>query len=323
MPKRKSIDEKLEELDALTGEDRPAYLAAVATALADRHARIVSKAARLAAESLLYKLERELVTAYRRFLEQPVKRDPNCLAKQALVRALVELDSTDTQFFIDALRYRQPEPVWDGSMDTAVELRCSAAMGLVATGYPRALVEVAELLYDPEAPARAGAARAIACGHPGQAELLLRAKVLAGDADPSVIGECFGGLLAVEPDESPDFVARFLIDADEAIRELAALALGESRTETALPHLLRAWDDVLLAPGFRRALIRAAALHRSDDAFHWLLALVAAPDRRVAEDVVEVLAMYKHNERLAARLRAAVAERGDGTLETHFEMLWQ
>jgi hypothetical protein len=33
--------------------------------------------------------------------------------------------------------------------------------------------------------------------------------------------------------------------------------------------------------------------------------------------------MYKHNERLAARLRAAVAERGDGTLETQFAVLWQ
>ena len=106
-----------------------------------------------------------------------------------------------------ALRYRQLEPVWGGTADTAVDVRASCAMGLVASGYSRALVELTALLNDTDAAARVGAVRAIACGNPREAELLLRSKALAGDAEPQVLGECFTGLLAVEPEESLGFVA--------------------------------------------------------------------------------------------------------------------
>jgi hypothetical protein len=194
-------------------------------------------------------------------------------------------------------------------------------MGLVASGYSRALVELTALLHDSEASARMAAVRAVACGNPREAEQLLRAKVHAGDAEPAVLGECFTALLAVAPDESVTFVAGLLAHADDAVRELAALALGESRLDAALAPLKAAWDGVLVAETFRRALLRAAAAHRSEAATDWLLALVAEARVAVALDVLEALSLYRHNTKLKERLAAVIAERHDASLSERFAAL--
>jgi hypothetical protein len=324
MPARKTVEEKLDELDGLTAEpDRAALAVRLVAALADRHFSVIAKAARIAAGALQYDLRAPLAAAYRRLLDKPVKTDPNCIGKKAIVRALVELDFADVEFFVAALSYRQLEPVWGGTADTAAELRSICAMGLVASGYSRALVEVAALLYDAEAEARIGAVRAIACGNPREAELLLRAKVGGGDATSAVIGECFSGLLSVEPDESLPFVARYLEGADDELREHAALALGESRLGAVLPHLQKTWDEPLVSPSLRRALIRAAAMLRTEPAFDWLIALVAERDFATATDILEALALYKHNAKLAARLKAALAARGDRALLAKYVERWE
>jgi HEAT repeat protein len=316
-----SIDEQLAALESLPA-DRAEQLRQLERALGDRHYRVVAKAARLAEDGLLYDLVPALLAVYPRFLDKPVKSDPNCLAKKAITRALVALDCDDTQFFTRGLAYRQPEPVWGGTRDTAADVRSACAMGLVATGYPRALVELTTLLNDAEAEARLGAARAIACGNPRDAELLLRSKVLAGDAEPAVLGECFTGLLGVEPDESLAFVAEFLRHPDEAVQELAALALGESRLDAALPPLQQAWNEVLVGETLRRTLLRAITAHRSEKALEWLLALVAAARPAMAVEIIEALALYKHNAKLAERLESVLAQRGEGRLLARFEELW-
>ena len=321
---RKTPEEKLADLDGLMAEkDSAAMRARLETALADRHFSVVAKAAKIAAGALQYDLRAALAAAYRRLLDKPLKTDPNCIGKKAIARALVELDFADVDFFVAALSYRQPEPVWGGTADTAAELRSICAMGLVASGYSRALVEVAPLLYDAEAESRLGAVRAIACGNPREAELLLRAKVVGGDAEPAVVGECFSGLLGVEPDESLAFVARYLEEGEDALREHAALALGESRLEAVLPLLRKAWDDVLVSSSLRRALLRAAAMLRTEAAFDWLIALIAERDFATATDILEALALYKHNAKLAARLKAALAERGDRALLAQYTERWE
>jgi hypothetical protein len=319
--KNEDVDAALTALDSLP-TTREARVDTLRAALSARHYRIVAKAARLAEEALLYELAGALVAAYPRFLDKAVKADPNCIAKRAILHALVALDHDDAALFVAALRYRQPEPVWGGTRDTAAELRAAAAMGLVASGYPRALAEVAELLADAEADARLGALRAIACGQPREAEPLLRAKAAAGDAEPAVLGECFTALLAVEPEESVAFVARFLEHADEAVAEHAALALGESRAAAALEPLRAAWGKVLLGESMRRTLLRAAAAHRSEAALEWLLAIVAEARAAVALEGLEALEPYKHNAKLAARLEATLAERGDPALMAHFAESW-
>jgi hypothetical protein len=179
------------------------------------------------------------------------------------------------------------------------------------------------LLHDSEAEARAGAVRAIACGNPREAELLLRSKTLAGDAEPSVLGECFTGLLAVEPDESLEFVASYLRHTDDTLRELAALALGESRLEAALPHLQVAWQEIVVGDSFHRALLRAAAAHRGTAAIDWLLTLVAEARAALALDVVDALAPYRHNATLTQRLAAVLRSRADPVLLERFARLWR
>jgi hypothetical protein len=315
-----SIEADLEALDAVPSE-RGAKLQALERALTQRHYRVVAKAARLAEDALLYELVPSLLAAYARFLDKPLKSDPNCFAKKALARALVALDCSDSDFFLRGLSYVQLEPVWGGTADTAVDVRTSCAMGLVASGYPRALVELTALLNDKDPGARLGAVRAIACGNPREAELLLRGKALAGDAEPQVLGECFTGLLAAEPEHSLQFVASFLQHADDAVRELAALALGESRLDAALAPLKEAWNDVLLGPELRRALLRAAAAHRSEAAHEWLLSLAAEARAPVALDVIDALAPYRHNTKLMQRLAGALTERGDAALLEHLAAL--
>ena len=307
-----NVDAELAALDELPDE-RAAKAEALQRALAG-HYRVAAKAARAAEDALLYELIPALESSFARFLDKQAKNDPSCFAKKALARALVALDAGNVEFFSQGVRYRQLEPVWGGTADTAADVRASCAMGLVASGYPRALVELTALLNDSEAAARIGAIRAIACGNPREAELLLRAKALAGDVEPQVLGECFTALLAVEPDESLGFVARHLAHADATVRELAALALGESRLEAALAPLKQAWAGVLVDEEFRRTLLRAAAAHRSEAAFVWLLEIIADARVPVAEAVIEALAPYKHNARLMQRLESALTDRGDEAL---------
>mgnify|MGYP003575909328 CR=1 FL=1 len=316
-----NVDAELAALDELPG-DRAAKVAALQRALGG-HYRVAAKAARVAEDALLYELIPPLESSFARFLDKPLKNDPSCFAKKALARALVALDAGNVEFFLAGLRYRQLEPVWGGTADTAADVRASCAMGLVASGYPRALVELTALLNDADAAARVGAVRAIACGNPRGAELLLRSKALAGDAEPQVLGECFTGLLAVEPDESLKFVAAYLSHADEAVRELAALALGESRLHAALAPLKGAWGGVLDGEEFRRTLLRAAAAHRSEAAFDWLLSVAAESRVPVALEVVEALATYNRNGKLAQRLEGALTERRGGDLPDRFAALWR
>jgi hypothetical protein len=316
-----TVERQLADLDDLPA-DRATRSKPLADALTHGHYRVAAKAARLTGDALLYDLVPTLLAAYRRFLDKPIKSDPNCYAKKAIARALVALDCEDVEFFRAGLNLKQMEPVWGGTADTAADVRGTCALGLVATGYPRALVAIAALLYDPEPDARLGAIRAAANGNPREAELLLRSKVLAGDAEPAIVGECFSVLMSVEPEDSLAFVAKWVTDANDVLRELAALALGESRVPAALDVLKSAWDEPVVADEFRFALIRAAAAHRSEAAFAWLLSIVAEARALVAARVIEALEPYKNNAQLAERLGAVLAARGDGELSGIFKNRW-
>ncbi len=309
---RKKAEEQLDALNALDPSlDRATQQAAIGKALGERYFRLVAKGATLAGERSMHELEPALLAAYARFLQDPVKRDPTCLAKQAIARALVSLECQDVAFFLEGIRYRQLEPVWGGTADTAVDLRCSCAMGLVATGYSRALPELTALLNDSEVRARQGAVRAISCGNPREAEVLLRFKVLVGDAEPEVLGECFTGLMSIAPDECVAFVGAQLASSTEGVRDFAALALGESRHPQALQQLRAAWDDVYVSPEMRAVLIRAAALHRTEAAFDWLVSIIERGSRAQADIAVDALSVYERNTKLLERVQAALSRRTD------------
>jgi HEAT repeat protein len=312
---RQSADSKAQAaLDILNALDpatpRADAAAVLKKALADRHFLVVSRAATLTGERVLHELIPDLLGAFARFLQDPVKRDPRCKAKSALARALVMLECQDIAFYQNGIRYRQPEPVWGGRADTATDVRCSCAMGLAASGHLRAVAELTGLLNDPEVEVRCGAARAISCGNPYEAEAVLRLKVQIGDAEAQVLGECFGALLTIAPEYSLPFVAAYLRVKDEALQEYAALALGESRLPQALKLLRDAWDE-LVAPEARGALIRAAALHRSDAAFAWLLTVIETGTPKLAQVAADALAVYERNTKLIEQVAAAQARRKD------------
>lgn len=319
MAKRPDIHARLDAFRRRWDQEAPeGVLLATREALADRHYLLVAKAAELAGDRLIYGLEPALSAAYCRLLDDPVKRDPGCTAKGAIARALVALDSPDADFFIAGIGYRQLEPVWGGSTDTAVDLRVSCAIGLAATSYPRALIHLVELLHDPEPHARAGAARAIACVQPLAAEAVLRSKALAGDPEPEVTGECLAALLRVAGNDVLDFVAQFLDDPRPEVAALAALALGESHLEGALTLLRARWDAVPYKRDADRVLLRAAALHRSDLALDWLIEVAGSGDRKSAEVAIAELGAYRNNARLRARLEAVLAERADPGLNARY-----
>lgn len=311
--RRSAVDSKaLDALNALAPtSERAVQVAAVRGALANAQFHVTARAATISEQRSLHEVIPDLMTAYAGFLHDPVKRDPKCLAKQAIARALVALDCQDVEFYLQGVRYVQLEPVWGGKADAAVDIRCTCAMGLAATGYSRTVATLTPLLADTEARVRAGAARAIACANPHEAEVLLRFKALIGDPEVHVVGECFNGLLGIAADQNLTFVADYLSHADASIREYAALALGESRHPGALERLRAAWDSVSVTRDTRAALIRAAALHRSEAAFDWLIGIIEHESRAYADVAVEALSVYDRNVKLLERMRAALASRPD------------
>ena len=319
MAKRPDIRERIEAFRALCDREPPdRVLVAVREALTDRHYLLVARAAELAGDRLIYDLEPDLIAAYDRFLDDPVKRDPGCTAKGAIARALVALDSQEAEFFVAGVHYRQPEPGWGGTADTAVDLRVTCAIGLAATSYPRALIHLVDLLHDPEPHARGGAARAIACAQPLAAEAVLRSKALGGDPEAEVTGDCLAALLRVAGHDALDLVAGFLDGPDADLRGLAAIALGESHLDGALAVLRARWDAEPLKREAERVLLRAAALHRSEAALDWLIAVAGSADRASAEAAIAELAAFRSSPRVRTGLEAALTERDDARLWAHY-----
>jgi hypothetical protein len=323
--KRNTIKDRIKEFQLkCTGPDPVKVTATVQNALGDRHCLLVKQAAELCEERLIFDLEADLLKAYQRFLKNPVKKDPNCTAKEAIVRALVALDSQEIDFFIAGLHYHQYEPVWGGSEDTAVGLRVSCATGLVNTSYSRALIELVTLLNDPSAPARKGAVRAITYTQPLAAEAVLRAKALSGDPDPDVTGETLSALLRVSPYESQAFVASFLESStDPVLRQSIALAIGASKLDEALDILRSCWNRKPLKKAQDNFLLLGAILHRSEKAFDWLLEVIVHGEQTSAKFVVEELAIYKTDKKLRGRIDAAVVERADDGLTALFYETWR
>ena len=241
----------------------------------------------------------------------------------AIAKALRRAEQHPDEVFLVGVRLRQYEPVWGGRVDTAAELRGVCAMALMEEHHPRGPVEVAQLLADPEAAARTAAARALgACGRTEVAEPLLRLRVEIGDAEPQVMGECLAALLQVAPRESLPYVADFLGARDDAIAEVAALALGESRLDGALEPLCTQAERTLGSGDRRAVLLLAIAMLRTDAAWSWLVEQVQAGARGPAVAALRALATFKHDPRLHARVSEAVALRTGEPLESAFEEIF-
>lgn len=264
----------------------------------------------------------DLVEAFLELMKDPAKRDQGCEALIAIAKALVTMDEPAAKIYFAGVRHIQMEGSFGPPIDAAAPLRGLCAQGLTRMGHPDALAECVNLLADKEVPARVGAVRAITDSGDIAGTLLLRLKVLLGDKEDEVIGECFAGLLRMAPAPSLDFVAGYLRSASEQIRERAALALGESHLPAAFPVLREAWVETAQAAR-RRTLLLSIAMLRLDEAVEFLLTRVAEDRDAAAGDALAALAMYGRDEAVRKRLDEIVGKRASAALQGVFAREFQ
>jgi HEAT repeat protein len=307
MPKKLTLEEHLSHLHALKSSPlTPDVTAELKKSLSDPTHLVVARAAALIAHFNLPALEPDLIKSFDRLMTDPAKRDKGCTGKLALAQALDHLQSRNTDVFLKGLHHTQPEPVWGGQTDTAGPLRAACALALTRLGHSRALQEIAELLADPDADVRLNIARAVAAtGHDG-AEAVLRLKARQGDPEPPVTGECLAALARTFPTTALPFVASFLDTPD--LRDLAALALGESRHPAALALLKEKIDATLIAD-HRAPYLTAIGLLRLQSAVNYLLEQIESADAHTAALAVAALKPHRHDDRVAQRVRALATDR--------------
>jgi hypothetical protein len=279
-------------------------------ALSSANNVIVAKAAKVVADGRLMALLPQLIQAFERFMDKPAKTDKGCFAKIAIVEALDVLEYPASEIFRQGIRHVQMEPIYGGQQDTAANLRAKCALALARREVVDIFFELIPLLTDPEPQPRLDAVKALTYLNEEKSELLLRLKVLTGDAEPQVLSECFAGLMSIAPERSVPFVAGFLSSSDLLIAEGAALALGESRSSEAFNILRKHWEDTL-DQDVKTMLILPMALSRCEEAFNFLLDVVHYEYRTYAAAAVSALKVHKNDEHQRQKIHQAVKERDD------------
>ncbi|MCY7323878.1 MAG: hypothetical protein LH660_19280 [Phormidesmis sp. CAN_BIN36] len=314
---------KLEDTIALLTEIRadPTSETGIATlrqVLNCKYSVAVSQAAKLIGESELHLLIPELVAAFDRSIATDADPDPGCLAKMRIAEALYRLDHSNEALFLQGIRHRQMESARGGKEDTAAALRGACALGLVRMNYFHVLRELADLLADPASEARTAAARAIAYHGSEQGIPLLRMRVLIGD-QPSVISECLTALLQIDLEGSLPLISRCLyarkspVGEDAELAEVAALALGETRSSKAF-EILQTWWKQIRTPELCQTGLMAIALLRHDQAIDFLLSLIADGRLEDSKTALSALSIYRADTGLWQRVVEAVDLRDEAAL---------
>src|SRR4051812_23779619 len=180
-----NIEAELAKLEAIkSSPSTPEAIVELTKALTGKSNLVAAKAAGIVAASRVSSLEPLLVRAFDRFV--PPDADKGCLAKLAIVKALVALESRAEAMYLIGARLTQPEAAWGKPVDTAVELRCECCNALVNMNSSDAMVPLTHLLADENEPARLTAVRALEASGRDEAAPLLRVKMLIGGGVPSV-----------------------------------------------------------------------------------------------------------------------------------------
>jgi hypothetical protein len=286
----------------------------VRKALGNRNNFLVAKAARLVEESELAALLPEVLAAYERFFTDAVKNDPQCWAKNALVKAMAKLEHRAKDAYVRGLRHHQMEPVWGGSSDTAGALRCACAHALVdcpGVSDAELLTILLDPLLDSDQTVRIEAARAIAQIGGVAAALVLRLRAMIGKDEPEVLGACYSALLAVEGEAAISLVAAAMKEGDEAAGE-AAFALADLRTVAALAALQKRFEAGA-DEWFGKILLSAIALTRQPEAVEFLLGLIES-EAREAGTAIEAIARSGPSPDVRSRVEAAARATGSPRL---------
>ncbi len=292
MPKR-DVQGEIERLGRVRELPPKEADAALRKALSDRVNLIVAKAAQLIGTLNRQELIPDLVRTFERLLEKGGERDPQCWGKNAIVKALVDLDHRESAPFLLGIHCVQMEPVWGRLEDMAQELRGRCVLALAAsTDLPREeiLRHIVDVMVDDAQTVRIEALRALECTEGDESELLLRLKARWGDKEPAVIGQAFDSLLKLERERGIPFIVDYLGGSAPDVAEEAALALGISRLPEALRILRENYDGA--SPELRKAILRALGTSREEQSIEFLKAVAQngpMPDAVAAREALELI----------------------------------
>jgi len=314
MARRRSIEEALADLSKLEedGSDDE-LLSGLRSALADTTNIVIAKAARIAGRRNLAELCEDMAGAFRRLMKAPAKKDKGCRALTDIAETLDALGSRDTSVFLQGIVHVQMEPVYGGRVDTAAMLRAKCGLGIARLYHPEAALRLTHLLVDAEPQPRGAAARGLGYLGGEAAELLLRLKILTGDEDTEVLGECFSSLLAVAPERSVAFVTGYLQADEEDVAESAALALGESGRDDAYQALMEQWESTIRTHD-RNRLALPIALTKRTEARDFLLNVVRNAPIGLAKTAVDALRIFRWDETFVDQLRETTSARNNHVL---------
>ena len=318
MAKGDPIERSLDRLGELRRtEASQATIEEVRSFLRNRSNLVVAKAAKVVRELQINVLVPDMLAAFNKLMTDAPRLDKRCAAITEIVSALYDLNYEEPAPYLTGLKHVQMEASFGPPVDEAAKLRAVSAQGLVRTRHPDAVAEVMQLLVDREPAARIGAVRALAVNGGEAGILLLRLKVLTGDLEPTVLGECFSGLLEASGGKSVVFVAKYVDAEDGAVAQAAMLALGESRLPAAYEILKEKWSRTVGMPG-KKVLLASMAASKLDGAIAFLVSLIETEGIPTAAAVVEALSIYSRNERVRKSVNDAVLARGDQTLVNQF-----
>jgi len=305
MAKTGSIEDRLIEIATLgKSPDSPENRKQLRKHLAGKTGPVVAKTADIIAHLENHDFTPDLVAAFHRFIPDAVKTDKGCAAKIAVVKALLAADCDDEELYRVGIHHVQLEPTWGGRSDTAGPLRALCGLGLVQTGSPDAMNELAVLLADKEPDARIGAAGAL--GHCGPtAAPLLRFKVLTGDEEPAVLAECLTALMTLSPSASFEFVARFVDPKYPLLYEHASLALAESRLPGVFELLKDKWTATFDRE-FKHTLLLPMAITRSEEARDFLISVLEAGELKMATAAIAAFGIYREDAVMRKRAEEAI-----------------
>jgi HEAT repeat protein len=317
MASKRGFEEQITALDALRQGPEEARIEALLKAMTHRNNFIVAKAADLVRDFRMANLVPDLLLAFDRFFENPVKTDPQCWAKNALSRALSALEYQESEVFLRGMRHIQLEPVWGGRSDTAGTLRATCALALVQCrnlSENDLLSHLLELLADKDKAVRVEAVRAIEQVGSPSAWLLLRLRAVLRNDEPEVLGACYGGVLRIEGTSAIPWVGSFLAAEDDNAAE-AALALAGTHSAAAF-EALKERSGKAEDPWWRSVLLSAIALTRQPEALAFLLELVRT-ESLAAESAIEALLRSSPSQEVVEHLKLMVA--GNPRLKRVFE----
>ena len=311
MPMSKKIEERIRQLRQLrtvaASEESDSILL---KALQDKSGVLVAEAAKTVGESHRPQWIPDLLSAYARMFDTPVRTDPKCFAKTAILKALTALDYEESAPFIKGSTHIQMEPVFGGQEDSAPPLRACAILALVQCTdltRPEILRRLVDALADKSDTVRVEAVRALEQMNGDEASLVLRLKAHDGDSRSAVLGQVFDSIIQLEQDRGVQFVAQFLNSPNPETRDEAALALGACRRPEAIRFLMAAWQ------ASRDSLVlRALSSSREESALKFLLDLVRDGVTRDSAAAREALSLHSDSPEIQARLEQAEKDRPDG-----------